>query len=320
MLRRLVQSLPAWARPNHTFLRQYLNDVPLSLKHYLTQQSIVIVGFSLVVIISVALLNILQRFAWSSVASELIWQVLFFPALFLQFLLSVRAMNATISAVGAEKQQQRWDSLRATEEGVALSFRARWASVYYRLAPYLTLAYLVRLVLIVGILYDLTAFRGGYLDLLIANITPTVSLLVATLLLAATMAAAVLLPFTAIGFEASLGLLFSTWFHDRVYRVIVLGVWFILRIGALIFFGTIISRFMGGIDTSDWLVWLSLVMFALLGGWGLVILQLGTFAAIWALLPNSIFLGVLLLGAVFLQALLADYCLKWAIHRAQKQE
>ncbi len=320
MLRRLAQSLPAWARPNHTFMRQYLRDVPFSLRRYLSQQAVAVASFFLIVLISVALLNILQPFTWSSIASELIWQMLFLPALLIQLVLIIRAMNTTIAAVGSEKQQQRWDSLRATEDGIALSFRARWASVYYRLAPYLSLAYLIRLVLIIGILYDLTAFRGGYLDLLVANITPTVSLLVATLLLAAAMAAVILLPFTSVGFEAALGLLFSTWFHDRVYRVIALGIWLILRIGALVFFGVVISQFLSGIDTPDWLIWLSLVMFALLGGWGLIILQLGFFATIWALLPYSIFLGALLLGAVFLQALLADYCLQWAIRSAQKRE
>ena len=156
--------------------------------------------------------------------------ILFWPTFVLQIILQFAAMMLTVNTVSEQKRRMAWDNLRATEGGAGVALRAKWASVYYRLRLLLGLVMVIRVVLVLGILYDLTGFQGRYIDLLINNITPEVSPIVGALLLAFLMTAALLLPLTAMGMQAAIGLFIAVNIQQRIYNVMLQMIIIVLRL------------------------------------------------------------------------------------------
>ena len=88
----------------------------------------------------------------------------------------------------------------------------------------------MRALLIGLMLWELTAFQGRYLDLLINGIVPDVPLVAAVLLVSFTMTAALLLPLTTVGMDAAIGLLVSALVQQRTYSTLLQAVLIFVRV------------------------------------------------------------------------------------------
>ena len=255
--------------------------------------------------------------------SEALMLMLFWPIFAIQIILSISALAMTVGVIGEEKRRQTWDHLRTTTEGASLAIRARWSAVvFYRLRSPMIIVMLARVVLIGAMLYDLTAFRGDYLNNLTVNITPELPLPVAVMLLALTMTASFLLPFTSVGFDAAVGLLVSTVVQQRVYVTLVQIALISVRVAIILGLLLGVTQFRtGGLELSNVNLWLLLFAFAALGDWSLSILHLGYFGAVvWIDVEYSILIGAALLVFVFVQTLITDGLLALAVRRAERRE
>ncbi len=235
--------------------------------------------------------------------------------------LSIAALTSTSSFVSDEMRRQNWDSLRATEQGAEIAMRARWVSVFYRLRGVLAVVLGARVLLTGLMLWELTAFQGRYLDLLINGIVPDVPLVAAVLLVSFTMTAALLLPLTTIGFDAAAGLLVSALVQQRTYSTLLQAVMIFVRL--LLTVGLLVgaTQFLQGqmLELPNAAAWLLMAGYGALGDWGLAFLQLGRSSEIWATVPYGIFLGMALLLFALVQAAAADRLLMLAVRQAQKK-
>ncbi len=323
MIQRFTAQLPTWARSDHPVLRHELNRLPQRLTRrtrYLRGFGVVILALVLILGGYLAATGLLQHAPGQNLTESAI-AIVFWPTLVIQVLMRITALTMTTNTVTDEVRRQTWDNLRATESGAALALRARWASVFYRLRPVLTIVVLVRIVLIAGILYDLTAFQGRYLDLLVNGPEPASPPAVAALLLAFLMTASLLLPVTGLGFDAAVGLLFSTLIQQRTYSGLLQILLIIIRIGIIVLLTIGATQFINGElpETQGWTAWLLIAGFAALGDWGLAFLNLGFYGEIWATIPYGIFLGLALLIYAIIESGLTDWILALAIRQAERK-
>ncbi len=320
MIQRFTGQLPSWARADHPILRYELARVANRLPRraqYLRALWVVMLGIVLLGIGYLIATGFLQQ-PPGQTPTESLLNMLFWPMLIVQILLSGVTVALTGSTVSEEIRRQTWDNLRATQDGAELTVRTRWAAVFYRVRGLLMVVLLVRVVLIAGILVDLTAFQGRYLDLVINGIVPDVPLPVAALLLAFMMTAGLLLPLTAVGFDGAVGLLIATIFQQRTYAVLAQVLYIIFRIfvvGALVFATTQFIE--GNLASSDLGAWLLLGGYSAFGDWGLAFLNLGLFGEMWATVPFAVFLGLALLLFTLAQAALTDWMISFAVRQAQ---
>jgi hypothetical protein len=327
MIRRFTGQLPVWARPDHPVLRYELGTVaqPSRKVRYARALGVVMVGALLLLGGYFAATQLLRNPAGENFV-EIMNNVLFWPLLVVQVLLRIVAVTLTSNTVADEIRRQNWDSLRATPFGAELAMRARWATVFYRLRGLLAVVLLARVVLIGGLLWDLTAFQGRHLDLLTTGITPEVALVVAVLLLSFLMTAALLLPLTAVGFDSSIGLLISATVQQRTYSTLLQAIYIFLRLAVVVVLVFATTRFLDGqlviegqLGLTDIVAWGLIFLYAATGDWGLAFLHLGRYGEIWATVPYGIFLGLALLIFALLQAALADQLLVFAVRRAQRK-
>ncbi|MFQ3565812.1 MAG: hypothetical protein SNJ59_02325 [Aggregatilineales bacterium] len=323
MIRRLTGGLPDWAQPNHPILRHALGinqPRPRWQVRYGRALAFVLIGASLLLIGYLTATNFLRR-APGENPVEAINNTLFIPLLVAQLLLRAFAVLLTSSIVADQIHRQNWDSLRATPSGAELTLRARWALVFYRLRGLLGTVIAVRIGLLLLMLYDLTAFQGRYLDLLISGITPDVSLVIAVLLLALMMTAALLLPFTAVGFDASIGLLIAAQVRGRTLNTVLQVLYILLRVGLTVALLVLLFNFLrGGLFISGALAWLLIAAAAAVGDWGLSLLYLSRYGEIWAIVPYGILIGLALLVFALAQAAIVDQLLLVAVRRAQRND
>jgi hypothetical protein len=249
------------------------------------------------------------------------------------------AFNATVGAVAGEARAGTWETLKVTTEGAGLSFRARWAMVFYRLWPFLAVAVAARLVFILVALSNLTAFQGHYLDLMLSGTTPlgqapfdaTLTIVLGTLIVAAMMTAALLAPFTAVAFDAAFGLAISALARGRMLSNFGQVIFILLRVlltGWALWVGaaaldltpfTGLSQVLlpGGSPLAGWFG-----AFAGMaeGDLGLTLLHLPYYPRLWADYDYGVFIGVACLMFVIVQAALANGLVRWASHRAAAAE
>lgn len=320
MIRRLTMQLPAWARPDHPVIRYVLGThTRISWRNWLTQ----LFGAFLVLALAFATVRFTQEGQGVGQSiSEQVMAFVFWPTVVGQMALSVSALIYTSSAISSEKRRQNWDNLRATHSGAGLTLRAQWsAAVFYRLSGLLTAIYLVRLVVIGALIYDLTAFRGEYLNYLIGSITPEIPIGIGILLLALTMTASFILPLTGLGLDAAFGLLMSTFVTQRVFVAmfqIIFGLArFALAAGLIGLMVWVTDPLNGATEIGRGAAALGMGSF---GDWGLRYLHLAYVGELWATLPYGVFLGAGMLVIGFLQALLTDGFLSLAIRRAERRE
>lgn len=322
MIQRFTGQLPLWARADHPVLRYELARAAGRLPkraQYFRALWVVLLGFLLAGGGYLIATGFLQQPPGQNLTESAL-NVVFWPMLVVQILMSAVTMGLTGSTVSEEIRRQTWDNLRATQAGAELTIRTRWAAVFYRIRGLLGVVLLIRVLLIVGILVDLTAFQGRYLDLLINGIVPDVALPIAALLLAFMMTASLLLPLTAVGFDAAMGLLIATLFQQRTYAVLAQVLYVVFRgfLVTLLVFST--TQFVNGdLTATDPGAWALVGGFAAFGDWGLSFLNLGFFGEIWATIPYGIFLGLALLVLSLIQAALTDGIVALAIRQAERR-
>jgi hypothetical protein len=321
MLQRLTGQLPSWARDDHPVTRYELGKTRAVPRQALIAR-----------VVGLALLGALLFAGGYAIATDFfqnppgqnltegVMAVLYWPLLVIQVIMQIAALALTVNVVSEQKRRQAWDNLRATAGGVGLTLRVRWLAVYYRLRGLLALVLVIRLLLIFGILYDLTAFQGRYIDLLVNGITPEISPLVAALLLAFLMTASLLIPLTSLGLSAAVGLLFSVLVQPRTYNTLTLIVGIVLRtaLAAALVFGA--TRFIQGQMPGfpDPAAWLLMGGFAAFGDWGLAFLNLSFYSDVWTVIPYGVFLGVALLAFSILQSAAAEWILALTIRIAER--
>ena len=320
MLQRLGMELPDWARAKHPHIRYELGQAQRTSRRVKYTQAI---GISLVVVLLFVGgyfigTNFLQNVPGQSL-TESAMAILFWPTFVLQIILQFAAMTLTVNTVSEQKRRMAWDNLRATEGGAGIALRAKWASVYYRLRLLLGLVMLIRIVLVLGILYDLTGFQGRYIDLLINNITPEVSPIVGALLLAFLMTAALLLPLTAMGMQAAIGLFIAVNIQQRIYNVMTQLIIIVVRLLIIIGLTYATTQFINNqITLGDGPAWILAGAYAAIGDWGLRFLHVGFYSEIWATIPYTIFFGIALLVFALGQSLVTEWILALTIRRAER--
>lgn len=322
MVRVFIGQLPVWARRDHPVLRHELGTAerPHWRRRYGRALGVVLVA-GLLLLIGVAIATDIFRHPAGQTTVETVNYVLFFPLLVVQLIVSVIAMTSTSNFVSDEMRRQNWDNLRATEQGAEMAMRARWVAVFYRWRGLIGVILLSRAVLIGLMLWELTAFQGRYLDLLINGIVPEVPLVAAVLLVSFTMTAALLLPLTSVGFDASIGLLISALVQQRTYSTLLQAVFIFVRVivTALLLLGA--TLFLQGqiLQSADAAAWGMMALYGAVGDWGLAFLHLGRNSEIWATIPYGILIGLALLVFALVQAAVADRLLLVAVRQAQKK-
>jgi hypothetical protein len=322
MVRLFVGQLPPWARRDHPVLRHELGTLerPEWRRRYLRALAVV-VGAGVLLLIGAAVATDIFRRPAGQTTVETINYILFWPLLILQLVMSVIALTSTSNFVSDEMRRQNWDNLRATEQGAEMAMRARWVAVFYRWRGLIGVILLSRALLIGLMLWELTAFQGRYLDLLINGIVPDVPLVAAVLLVSFTMTAALLLPLTSIGLDASVGLLISALVQQRTYSTLLQAIFIFARIivTALLLLGA--TLFLQGqiLQSQDAAAWGMMALYGAVGDWGLAFLHLGRNSEIWATIPYGIMIGLALLVFALVQAAVADRLLLFAVRQAQKK-
>lgn len=322
MIRRLTGDLPAWAQRHHPVLRYELDRLqpPSRRGRVLLWAGGVVLALLLFGLGYLLATGGLAHAPGMSLA-ETVHHIVYWPLLVVQLVAGFIAFTLTANVVGDEVRRRHWDSLRSTPDGVALSLRARWAAIFYRLRPLLAAILIVRVVLILLIFYDLTGFQGRYLDLLMNGITPELPLAGGVLLLALLMTAALLAPFTSLGLDAAFGLLLSAHVRQQPFSVVLQLLLLLVRLFVVAGLAQLLTQFMTGALTIERPVSAALVGgYAALGDGGLALLDLGLFGDLWVKAPWSILVCVGLLVFVLVQALLADWLVALAVRRAEQHD
>lgn len=321
MIERFTGQLPIWARREHPLMRYELRrSLSAPLRQWTVLQKLGVIGL---VALFLAAGYLIATGGMTRVPGQNIVEaannIFYFPLIAMQLLLQIIAFLLNANVVGDEIRRRSWDSLRATEHGAELALRTRWAAAFYRVRWLLALIVVLRVLLILGMLWELMAFQGRYLDLLINGITPEVPLALAILLLAFMLTAALLLPLTGMGLDASLGLLVSSLVQQRTYSTLLQVMLILLRIGITVSLMLLVSQFtLGQLAISDAGAWTLMFAYGAGGDWGLSFLYLGRFGEIWATVPYGIFLGLALIAFALVQSVLADRILLLAVRRAQR--
>lgn len=323
MIKRIMGELPTWAKLEHPLLRYELSrqkphETRSSRRWRVTSEVLL---FVLLVLGGLIYATVFFTQPAGDNLTRGFWRVLFFPTLILQVILSLSAIYLSVEAVNGERRRQTWDNLRVTEVGAEMTLRTRFAAIFYRLRIVLITILLIRIAMIMALLWELTSHRGGYLDLLTATIIPQMPLPVNIALLAGFLSAVLLLPVTQTGLEISLGLLMAAAIRNRTYAVIAQILYVVFRVGTTYLLLLGITRFMmGELALPDPAAWGLFTGYAMFADQGLLLLQLRDAGEIWALIPFSIFTGILLLGYALVQAMLSDLLMALAVKRAELTE
>ncbi len=323
MWKRFLGELPSWARTSNPLLAYEIG------RHAPDESIRARVGrvvFSVLVLVALLVGGYLYATDGLQQTPEapytlVIWRVLFFPLLILQVLLRAAALVLGAGAVDEERRRQTWDPLRATENGAAIALKSRWFSILgYRLRPLLIAIWAGRVLLLGALLVEVASLQGALLEILALRSQPSLGIVASIGILAAQMTAFFLLPFTAAGVDAALGLAISSSVRNRAFASVILILAVLIRVGSTLLLFIIFAQFMDGLlELNGAQAWLVQVANAIFGDWGLASAQITQTGQLWAQVPGSIFLGLLMLVAVLLQSLLTEGLLRLAAGAAERQ-
>ena len=329
ILRRLLGDLPEWARSDHPILRYEMERANNNQDRTWINWLVPIAVLVLLLLGGVAIAT--QGFAQPAGVhlTEGLLRIIIVPAILLQFGIQIAALILSSNMVVEERRRQTWDHLRATETGTDLTLRARWVAMFYRLRIWLGVVIFIRILLVLAILYDLTAFRGGYLDILAANADPSISLVLGIVILVFVITTSFLLPLTNIGFDTALGLLLATLIKSRTAIVIVQALLVIIRlaiVAALIYLVSTVGLALYEVNVllvepivDPFTSWMVVFAYSAWGDWGVALTHLGTLGEVWALISNGVLIGVALFIWMLAQAGLADALLRLAVIIADRR-
>lgn len=307
MIDHLTIRLLEWVHPNHPILRY-----KLSRKKHGINRSTHSLNILNAVVLCLLTLGYVYVMGWlhplaSTNLTGMIWHIVYFPMLLLQFGLQIYVFSSTIYSVGSERRRLRWDIVCITEIGEELSIRTWWIAVFYQMRSGLGFIFVVRSILILGILHDLTTFRGYYLEILTVNVTPEISLLSSIFLLGLLITAGIFLPFTASGLDAAVGLWISTKVKKQIFIALIHGIIVVIRIAVMVVLLVVTTQILqGDLELINPVAWFILFIFAAIGDCGLLFLHLGALGVIWASVPYAMFFGLALVVLILIQIFITD--------------
>lgn len=247
-----------------------------------------------------------------------IWQSSQLPTLALQMVTWAVAFVWGSATAGGQRSRKTWDSLRATESGVALALRMRWLGILLRLRAPIMAILLLRLLYCFGMWVELSAFGGHHGSMLaLQALPPLPDAWLALPLIAATMAALLLLPFCALGLGAALGILLSVLIRGRLFAALAQ----ILIVSAQLLWVAASSLPLN-------FVWLQLrgetqfawlLLYGALGDWGLSLGQLRNLGELWSSVPGGAGIGPALLCLALAGGFAADGLLRLAAQLAERR-
>lgn len=321
MLKLVFGELPRWAQRNNPLLRYQLKRQGDDMRPRVGRLLMWVLALSALVIVSILYTtNGFQRDFQMPYSLE-VWRIFVYPLLGLQLIVSIAAISMGVGAVNDERQRQTWDNLRATEKGAELGIRSRWVAILYRLRGLLLTITVGRIVLLAALLFELTSAQGAILDLWTASAVPSVPMWVGVLVVSAFMTAFLVLPLTATGVDSALGLLIATSVRNRAFAGILQLLWVLLRAGSTLGLFWYAWQFaQDEIDLGNNIALALISGNALFGDWGLLLSQLQTSAQQWAQVPNSIFVGLLMIALIVIQGSLANGMLGWSARIAELRE
>ena len=303
--------LPGWARRDSALLRYQLANTS-GPRGSLLQ----VAGWLLTISLVALLLN-----AHSPIDANIgarFWRSSHLPLLALQTGTWVVAFVLGGATAGRQRSRKTWDSLRATEAGVALALRMRWLEILLRLRAPIAAILLLRLLYCLGMWVDLSAFGGYHGSMLALQASPPLpDAWLALPLIAATIAALLLLPLCAIGLGAALGILLSVFIRERLFAA--LAQMFLVSTQVIwVVAGSLQFNFswlqLRGETQFAW----SLV-YGALGDWGLSLGQLSNLGELWSSVPAGAGLGPALLCLALAGGLAADGLLWLAARLAERR-
>jgi hypothetical protein len=197
---------------------------------------------------------------------------------------------------------QTHDLLRTTPDGLALWVRGAWRSLLREARVILLYICLVRIAMISLLLVEVTAMRGRFLDLIAAfGMAEPLPVPVLIFLLAIGMTVALLLPLTALAFDAMLALLLTYTLRERVFAVSCQIGWLLARLGGMGAALWLHDRVASGEILTSADTWLSLyAVSALVGDHGATFTSLARMSQAWASLGFAPW--VALLGGALLMS------------------
>lgn len=321
MIRLLTSQIPEWARPSHPILQYELAHLKQvdSRRVRILQILVVVLILGLIGYLYATTIYVSPRMGN---LSDLAWRTLYFPTLLVQVVTSILALSLGIGSVGQERSKRTWDNLRATEVGAELTLRTRWVAILYRLRVPILGILLVRVVLLVGMLYDITAFGGRYTEMLTQNITPALpdprlGLLVVSLI----MTVNILLPLTMIASAASIGILISVAIQNRSYAITVQVILTFFQVAVVVGLLVAITQVLiGQLTLPDEALFALFLGYSSFGDWGLLLAQLGSAGEIWSLVPYGIFISAGLVLLILIQSAISDGMIGLAVKLSESRE
>lgn len=265
---------------------------------------------TLILLLAIAAVSYAGAFGSSEAGnlSAQLWGSLYFPALALQVLTLILALVLGAASVGVERSRKTWDKLRATEAGASLALRARWLGILYRLRVPIVVILLLRLLLALGALFELSAFGGHYVNMLSAGASqPLGDWQMGLLLIALCLALSLAQPLVMIASAAALGLFLSVTVVERVYSAVLQ-----LSLAAL-FVAFVVAASTGVFDILHGRLILAdaaqhqlVLAYSSYGDWGLLLAHLGGLGQVWARVPAGVYISLGMAALLLLQALIAD--------------
>ena len=186
--------------------------------------------------------------------------------------------------------------------------RARWLGVLYRLRAPIVVILLVRLLLALTALVELTAFGGHYVPMLGAGAAPALGdWRIGLLLIALSVALSLALPLGMIAAAAALGLFLSVIVVERLYSALLQIALAAIYVALLLAFAAGAADILQGrLIMSDAAQFAVVLLYSGFGDWGLLLAQLGSLGQVWGRVPAGVYLGVGMAALLLLQALIAD--------------
>lgn len=254
--------------------------------------------------------------------TALVWQSLYFPVLALQTLTAIVAIALGAGSFSRRSQGTTWDHLRVTQSGTGLALRACWLSILYRLRAPIAAILLVRLLLALGMLFDLPAFGSHYLRMLGASaMTQSPGWQLSLVCLAIGAASAIMLPLACLALCAALGIVLSLALREGLFAIVGQS----LLIMALVVCVCVLSLAVW-LLRQDELPLPDVLRLAVFFGhgaasdWGLSLMQLGSLGEVWQRQPLGMNFGFGLSGLALVIALLADGMIRLAERLAERRE
>lgn len=252
--------------------------------------------------------------------SARLWQNVYFPALALQALTLMLALALGAGSIDAERSRKTWDKLRATEAGAGLALRARWLGIIYRLRAPIAVILLLRLLLALATLIELTAFGGHYVQMLGAGAAQPPGDWLGMLLIGLSVALSLAQPLAMIAAAAALGLFLSVTVAERLVSALLQIALASIYVALLLAFAAGAAEILQGrLILSDAAQFAAVLLYSSYGDWGLLMAQLGSMGQVWGRVPAGAFIVPGMAALLLLQAYIADGLMALAERSAERR-